>query len=338
MSGNACFCRASRHDILQLFAVYITLLGRTISRAAKFTHMTVLDNAPPEWQQLELLVASIQMQLAPGATVTHNAKVEGRQSETTRQIDVLVEQHVGQYPIRIALDCKDYKTPVDVKAVEEFHGLLVDIGAHKGALVCPSGFTKSAKKRAKKLDVELFSPADTDPHKWQVSLALPTVCDFRATRIAFGISTSAPMPMLLPERFFELGVRGPDGADLGSIYNVATSRWEQSEYPVEPGAHERVPLLPFSGTTVDNGYGAQIPVDLTVSLLVSRQRYFGHLPITELHGLRDEQTGAVITNAFRFNLLDPVEIQNKWSKLAEDEPPPTPAVLEVIGLHCWGAK
>ena len=28
MGGNACFCRASRHDILQLFAIYITL-GRS---------------------------------------------------------------------------------------------------------------------------------------------------------------------------------------------------------------------------------------------------------------------------------------------------------------------
>ena len=148
--------------------------------------MNEVNEDRPDWQKLELLVASIQQQLAPGAKVTHNAKGEGRLSETSRQIDVLVEQFVGQYQIRIALDCKDYNTPVDVKAVEEFHGLMVDIGAHRGALVCPAGFTKSAKKRAKKLEVELFSPADTDPHKWQVSLALPAICDFRATRIEIG--------------------------------------------------------------------------------------------------------------------------------------------------------
>jgi Restriction endonuclease len=292
----------------------------------------------PDWQKLELLVASIQKQLAPGAKVTHNAKVEGRLSETFRQIDVLVEQSIGQYQIRIALDCKDYKTPVDVKAVEEFHGLMVDIGAHKGALVCPAGFTKSAKKRAKKLEVDLFSPADTDPHKWQVSLALPAICDFRATRIAFGISSSAPMPLRLSERFYELSVHDAEGNDLGRIVDVASTRWDEGEYPTEPGEHKKVPLLPVGGTTIDNGYGSQIPVDLTVSLLVTRHRYFGHIPITELHGLRDEQTGAVITNAFRLKLLDPVQVQNQWVKLAEGEEAPSPVSLEVVGLYCLGPK
>lgn len=300
--------------------------------------MDSTNTARPEWQQLELLVASIQRQLAPDAKVTHNAHVEGKLSETTRQVDVLVEQYVGQYPIRIALDCKDYKTPVDLKAVEEFHGLLVDIGAHKGALVCPSGFTKTAKKRAKKLDVELFSPADTDPHKWQVSLQMPAICDFRAMRIAFSISSAAPMPLRLPEAFYRLNVRDLSGVDHGTIFDVAASSWDEGKYPTEPGVHEGVPLLAVDGTTIDNGYGVQIPVDLSVSLFVSRQRYFGHIPITELHGLRDEHTGAVITNAFRFELLDPVEIQNQWAKLGEDEPPPTPAVIEVVGLHCWGVK
>ena len=300
--------------------------------------MIEVNEDRPDWQKLELLVASIQRQLAPGAKVTHNAKVEGRLSETSRQIDVLVEQLVGQYQIRIALDCKDYKTPVDVKAVEEFHGLMVDIGAHRGALMCPAGFTKSAKKRAKKLEVELFSPADTDPHEWQVSLALPAICDFRATRIAFGISTSAPMPMRLPERFYDLSVLDANGKNLGRIFDVACTRWDDGEYPTEPGAHEKVPLLPAGGTTIENGYGSQILVDLTVSLLVTRQRYFGHIPITELHGLRDEQTGAVITNAFQIKLLDPVQVQNQWVKLAEGEQAPSPVALEVVGLHCWGPK
>ena len=292
----------------------------------------------PDWQKLELLVASIQQQLAPGAKVTHNAKVEGKLSETTRQIDVLVEQSVGQYQMRIALDCKDYRTPVDVKAVEEFHGLMIDIGAHKGALVCPAGFTKSAKKRARKLEIDLFSPADTDPHKWQVSLALPAICDFRATRIGFGIASSAPMPLRLPERFYELSVHDADGNNLGRIFDLASDRWDKGEYPTEPGEHEKVPLLATGVTTIDNGYGHQIPVELTVALLVTRQRYFGHIPITELHGLRDEQTGAVITNAFRLKLLDPVQVQNQWLKLSENEEPPSPVSLEVVGLHSWGPK
>jgi len=144
--------------------------------------------------------------------------------------------------------------------------------------------------------------------------------------------------MRLPDRFYDLSVLDANGNDLGKIFDVASTQWDKGKYPIEPGAHEKVPLLPAEDTTVDNGYGSQIPVDLTVSLFVTRQRYFGHIPITELHGLRDEQTGAVITNAFRIKMLDPVEVQNQWVKLAEGEHAPSPVALEVVGLHCWGPK
>ena len=292
----------------------------------------------PEWQQLELLVAAIQRQLAPDAKVTHNAKLPGLLSETTRQIDVLVEQSIGQYSMRIALDCKDYRTPVDVKGVEEFHGLVQDVGVHKGALVCPAGFTKSAKKRAKKLQIDLYSPADTDPHKWQVSLALPVVCDFRATRIGFGISVSAPVPFTLPQHFFELPAFSANDQPLGTIYDIATRQWNEGAFPFDPGEHEDVELLPNTVTKVDNGHGLLVRVDLTVSLSVTRQRYVGHVPVEQLRGLKDEQTGLVITNAFRLKALDPVVVQNQWKKIADSEEPPFAPVFSVLGLHSWGPK
>jgi hypothetical protein len=292
----------------------------------------------PEWQQLELLVAAIQRQLAPGAKITHNAKLPGIQSETTRQIDVLVEQSIGQYPMRIALDCKDYATPVDVKGVEEFYGLVQDVGVHKGALVCPAGFTKSAKKRAKKLQIDLYSPADTDPHKWQVHLALPVLCDFRATRIGFSISCSAPVPFTMPYHFLDLSVFDDQDQLLGTIYELATAKWDDGELPVDPGPHEGIEFLPNMVTKVENGHGMLVPVNLTVSLLVSRQKYIGHVPVENLSGLKDEQTGLVITNAFKLRALDPVAVQNGWKKIAEEDELPFQPVLTVLGLHCWGPK
>ena len=75
-------------------------------------------------EDLEILVAKIQKQLAPDAEVIHNAKLDGRNSKQKRQIDVLVRQKIGQYEMMIVLDCKDYARPVDVKGVEEFHGLI----------------------------------------------------------------------------------------------------------------------------------------------------------------------------------------------------------------------
>jgi Restriction endonuclease len=131
-------------------------------------------------RELELLVAKIQKQLAPNAEVLHNVRLDGRLSRTKRQIDVLVRERIGQYEIQIIIDCKDHNRPVDVKGVEEFDGLFRDVGAQKGVLVCPNGFTETAKVRAEGLQIDLYSPFDTDAHKWQIRATIPALCDFRS--------------------------------------------------------------------------------------------------------------------------------------------------------------
>lgn len=295
-----------------------------------------MSEAEKDWRQLEILVAQIQKELAPGAIVEHNVKLKGHVTGEMRQIDVLVKQNIGQYEMLVAIDCKDYKSPVDVKGVEEFRGLITDIGAHKGALVCPKGFTRTAKKRAKGFHIDLYSPVDTDPHKWQVKPTLPMVCDFRSVGIAFGISVSAPVPFSLPNEFFrDVQVFDSNGHLLGTSLEVAFARWNNGDYPTEPGEHNDIPIFASPETLVDNGYGQRIPVTLTASLLVKQRLYFGYLPIQKIRGLRDEHTGKVVTNAFTTGNLNSDEVENKWIKLKPGEEPPVRPVMMVVGLDCY---
>jgi hypothetical protein len=294
------------------------------------------DAQPPEWKQLEILIAEIQRQLAPGAKVTHNARLMGQDSETMRQIDVLVEQSVGQFRMMIVIDCKDYGHPVDVKGVEEFRGMVEDVRAHHGSMVSAKGFTRSAKKVARRANIALYSPIDTAPHKWQTTVALPVLCEFRAASLSFKIRSSAPAPFKMPQDFFSsLMVFDGDGNELGTCVEVALNRWNEGEYPVEIGVHEDVPIFAVTSVYVDNGYGMRIPVGLTVFLDVKGRRYFGHLPLKEIRGLRDEQTGEVHTNAFTTGALDPVEVENQWLRLSADEAPPGPVTLTIMGLNCF---
>ena len=69
---------------------------------------------------------------------------------------------MGQYTIRIVIDCKDYKTAVDVKELEAFMGLADDVGANKGAMVAACGFTSTAKRRARDAGIDLFRLVDTN--------------------------------------------------------------------------------------------------------------------------------------------------------------------------------
>ena len=85
----------------------------------------------PKWKKFEALVASIQEQLSPYASVTLNEKIKGQRSGVFREVDITVRKWVGQFEIIVAIDCKDYVRPIDVKGVEEFIGLVFDINANK---------------------------------------------------------------------------------------------------------------------------------------------------------------------------------------------------------------
>jgi Restriction endonuclease len=286
-------------------------------------------------RDLEILVSTIQQQLAPDAEVIHDARLPGRKSNRDRQIDVLVRQRIGQYEMLIVLDCKDYARPVDVKGVEEFYGLLDDVGAHKGALVCPKGFSTAAKERAIGLQIDLYSPFDTDPHKWQIRVGLPTICDFRSARMSFGFRCSAPKRFSIPYEFWKESMAfSADMKELGTPLDVAMKKWNEGVFETTPGHHAEQSIYD-EPVLINSGYNDVVPVELTVGLWVEQQLYFGHMPVLKMSGFRNELSGKVISNAFTIGLLDPDEVKRGWRRIQSEKELPMPPVLTVSGLVGW---
>ena len=287
-------------------------------------------------RDLEQLVARIQQQLAPDSEVLHDVELDGRLSKRKRQIDVLVRQNVGQYEIRIVIECKDYVRPIDVKGVEEFYGLLDDVGGQKGVLVCPSGFSRAAKVRAEGLQIDLYSPIDTEPHKWRARVAVPALCDFRSAAMSFGIRTSGSFPFEMPYDFFEKNLLYDDEtSERGTALENAVEKWNSGRYPTEVGEHHELPILDKVTVKTDNGYGMIVPVDFSVSLVVQKELYFGQFPITQLSGFRDELRGGIITNAFTVGLLSPEEVEQNWKRIDDVEEAPVKPVMTLTGLASW---
>jgi hypothetical protein len=291
------------------------------------------------YRDLELLVAKIQKQLAPKSEVLHNVKMDGRRSKTRRQIDVLVREKIGQYDISIIIDCKDHKHPVDIKGVEEFYGLFRDVGAQKGVLVCPKGFTAAAKARAEDYQLELYSPIDTDAHKWRVRVTIPAICDFRSAAISFQISTSAPLPFRLVDGFWNTSIIYDGGGnELGTFADNAVRRWNNAELPTSVGEHRDLHIFETQ-TFMDNGYEsplrARMPVNLTVSTIVERQLYWGPLPVPRISGFLDQLSGKVITNAFTVGILAPDEVEKTWTKIESENDAPVAPVIYLTGLIGW---
>ncbi len=291
-----------------------------------------------DFQDLEKLVAKIQAELAPTAEILHNQRLPGRLSGRSRQIDVLVKDRVGQYEILIVIDCKDYKKRADVKSVEEFQGLVEDVGAQKGVLVCPSGFSAAAKTRASGLQMDLYSPVDTDPHKWTVNPLIPAIVDFRSAGISCGVSCSAPYPFTMPlDMHLTKQVTNAEGVGRGSLFLTTVEKWNSGSLPIEPGRHENLAI--FDGETyMENGHGMIVPMEPLISITVQRQLYYGMLPITKMTGFKDEIGGGVITNGFDVGVVSPEEISSKWKEVESEEECDQPAAIKILGLTVWDEK
>ena len=124
------------------------------------------------WKLYELFVARLMVaESSTDLCVTPNARVKGTISGRSRQIDVLIDRrHDTDNSRRVVVDAKRRRRKIDVVQVEAFKGLMDDVGARHGYLICPVGHTKAAEKRAQQsITIRLISLdglAHFDPSKW----------------------------------------------------------------------------------------------------------------------------------------------------------------------------
>ncbi len=108
-----------------------------------------MDDLVKEWKKYEWLVAKIYHDNlhSININVNYDVRVPGRISGQLRQVDILVTETDEQNTKVTVIDCKNYKTKVDIKKVEEFIGMCEDIQANQGIIISALGFTTGAKKR-----------------------------------------------------------------------------------------------------------------------------------------------------------------------------------------------
>ena len=97
-------------------------------------------------------------------SVTPNAQLVGLISGVSRQIDILVDARwtEGQ-ETRIIYDAKRRKRKLTVQDVDTFVGLMEDVRARRGVLICTNGWTAAAKKRADEtIDLRLLTEEDAE--------------------------------------------------------------------------------------------------------------------------------------------------------------------------------
>jgi hypothetical protein len=237
-----------------------------------------------------------------------------------RQIDISIRKQVGQYPILIVIDCKDYKEPLDVKDVETFAGMVKDVRANRGAIIASSGFTEAAVNVARNHGIDTFRCVDTESVDWKSYVAIPVLL-VRTYPQKFSLGFSGAGRMVLPSSItalLALEMRTDDGVSLGNPRQVLNRKWDRNEMPRKPGTHEVV----LGENVVIEYENTKSHVNVSASVIVVTEFYFGPLPV-QFKGLQDIQGGGIITKSLRTGSLEPWKIEQgiekDWKKIEDPE-------------------
>jgi hypothetical protein len=128
-----------------------------------------------DWKKYENEIFEHFVEEYPSAKIVLDAKVMGRYSKVERQVDILIDDAIAGFKIRIAIDAKHRGRSIDVVDIESFIGFCSDISAQKGLLISLNGFTPAAVNRAHfdESDIELDVLNFSDLKSFQAFGALP---------------------------------------------------------------------------------------------------------------------------------------------------------------------
>jgi tetratricopeptide (TPR) repeat protein len=200
---------------------------------------------------LEQIVAMLHK--AEGVKVDTNVYLPPKSGDQSRrrEIDVLLTSDVAGYTARIAIQCKNYKKPITVGQIDEFIGLLKDVGIpyQYGIIVSVHGYQAGATKRAKEegiktlvlegLDETRLKAEIRDTFQFFVYLLLVVEDMHVRTEIADGD---------LAFSFWE-----EDNNITGWFSDLIVSRWRNGEIPIELGEYPLDLKLPRGWYQVVNG-------------------------------------------------------------------------------------
>lgn len=278
----------------------------------------MVEENEPKWKRFEKIVAKIQKEFSPNATVTHNDKIVGRRSGVERQIDISIRQSIGQFELLIVIECKDYKIPIDVKGVEEFFGLLDDVAANKGALVSSNGFTDAARNRASEAGVDIYSLVDTENLDWKPNVAIPFVCDFRGfgmCRYKIG-GTISICKELSHQDISRVEIYNKDHIKIGTPLTLLWAMWNQRKISPDPGIG-KIRLEP-NPIFVKNNSDEFERIEIIAEFEVVKKLYFGKVPLTKVSGFIDEGTGKLIipgNTEIITDFIDSFEVERTWLRI-----------------------
>lgn len=269
----------------------------------------------PKWKRFEKLTAKMQKDLSPEATVKHNDRILGKNTNSLRQVDVSVRKRIGQYEILIVISCKDLSRPVDVTDVEEFIALAEDVQANKAAIVSSKGFSKTSKTLAQNKGIDLYTLVDAESNDWNTFASVPIIASITGLEYAMLEFKPRFKPSCNP---VEIKLYDKNGNALYTIDELLKKKWNQDPLLKNPGIHNGIKLT--EGPLFLKRDNKFCPTEILADIVTVEKRYFGYIPAIKLQAFKDEKHGGFLrTSDMRLEPMSLMEVARKWKRLDNNE-------------------
>ncbi len=285
----------------------------------------------PKWRRFENVVAEITRDLSPlGAEVRQDQRLIGQITSVPRQIDILVRIPSDAGEVMLVVDCKDHRSPVDVKDMEAFLGLLEDVGANRGAIVSALGFSEAAIKRAVRAGVDPLTYIDVESVDWPSKVAAPVMIERYSPLVAFSFAFpgGGPGPIVLADAHPTVELSDEQGHALGTPLSLFAAVWNDGQpFSPERSTYENLGLT-VARTFVGTHTGRR-EVVVTASARLNRTVFFDHVPLVQLRGLARLDQSSIQTRKVRFDWIRFLDVETKWRILSEQDELSVTPVLKV---------
>lgn len=271
-----------------------------------------------KWLDYEKMITNIYKELAPSANVTHNDKVMGKDSEIERQIDVTIRDTIEGENILIAVQAKDYQTPVDINTVGEFASVLRDIRASKGILVCNAGFTRGAMNLARSWGIDLCSAYDVESRNWSGDITIPVLwIDVNPlVQLQLKVHLDAGDGFSRDPRHWILS--SDRGKTRLGIFETFVKYWNQSRIPKDPGVKHDI-IMGNSGVELLVGHEKWQEVkDFVMSYTVNKRGWLKYFAPVEFRGIKNHLTDEVDFSRLTLGFT-PFVRDDDWVQVLEPE-------------------
>lgn len=294
--------------------------------------MNEINKGIPDWKIFEGIVAQIHRTLSPNAKVTHDDKISGHDSKKMRQIDISIQQNIGPHSILIIVQCKKYKSKIDVNDVGEFITVVKDVRANMGVMVSNAGFTDGAINIAREHNINLCSIFDAQNKNWSVMVRLPMICDFRRPIMRGRFKVTTTKPFAMPSDLTKIEFTKSNG-EVISLRRLFLQDWNGGRVNSSVGEHVHVPAE--KDLNIRSTDGSLITIDVSFDVKIESRLFFGYVGIEESQGVVNVIDHSYTTKELITEPIDVVEVETKWKRINSKEDAPQAPFMTLMALDMF---